>query len=53
MRGTHIVSFDMKRLDVRYRTQIIDTRQARNKPFVMDFYIIIVLLTLVLSSSGE
>lgn len=53
MRGAHIVSFDTKRLDVRPRTQILDTRQARSKPFVMDCYIIIVLLTLMLSSSGE
>ena len=47
------MSFHMKRLGVKHRTQILDTRQARNKPFTMDYYIIIVLLTLVLSSSGK
>jgi predicted nucleic acid-binding Zn ribbon protein len=53
MRGTHIVSFDMKRLGVKHRTQILDTRQARNRLFTMDYSIIIVLLTVVLSSSGK
>ena len=52
MRGTHIVSFDMKRLGVRRTAQIFATRQARSKWFMMESYLIIVLLTFVLSTTG-